>query len=67
VTIANDWRFQLFGLVFMTVVAIWPQHVIRVASRGKVSELNRTEVMVLRLIGGLSALGFLYDLATRRY
>jgi hypothetical protein len=62
VTIANDWRFQRFGLVFMTVVAIWPQQVIRIASGGKVKQIDRTGVVVLRLIGTLSALSFLYDL-----
>lgn len=60
--IATDWQFQLFGLVFMATLAIIPQHVIYAFSIGRVRQLSSTGVTVLRLIGGISALLFLYDL-----
>jgi hypothetical protein len=62
VPLAADWRFQLFGLAFMATVAVVPQFVIYVSSFGRVRQLSKTGVMALRLIGGISALSFLYDL-----
>ena len=59
----TDWRFQLFELAFMATVAIIPRFVIYAFSLGKVRQLSRTGVAVLRLIGGISALSLLYSLA----
>ena len=59
-TLAADWRFQLFGLAFMAAAAITPRYVIYIFSFGRVRQLSRTGVTALRLIGGISALSFLY-------
>ena len=60
--VTADWRFQLIGLVFMATLAFFPQHVIAVFSLGRVRQLSKTGVTMLRLIGGISALSFLYEL-----
>lgn len=54
--------FNLLGLVFMLTLALIPNELLWVITFGKVPKANTWGVFGLRMIGGVCAFAFLFDI-----